>query len=107
MVAGGVLGQEALKSPTVREQRAEKWWMCCDGERFALMIVDSATALYRTDFSGRGEAAHQIHLAKFPRSLQKLANEFGRAVVAQVGIKSCIEAKEQSMVHGRCTSSSS
>ncbi|KAK9056499.1 hypothetical protein SSX86_023861 [Deinandra increscens subsp. villosa] len=76
-------------------------------KRFALMIVDSATALYRTDFSGRGEAAHHIHLAKFPRSLQKLANEFGRAVVAQVGIKSCIEAKEQSMVHGRCTSSSS
>jgi DNA repair protein RAD51 len=23
--------------------------------RFALLIVDSATALYRTDFSGRGE----------------------------------------------------
>ncbi|KAK9055565.1 hypothetical protein SSX86_026649 [Deinandra increscens subsp. villosa] len=50
--------------------------------RFALMIVDSATALYRTDFSGRGElSARQMHLAKFLRSLQKLADEFGIAVV--------------------------
>nr|CAD1838057.1 unnamed protein product [Ananas comosus var. bracteatus] len=49
---------------------------------FALMIVDSATALYRTDFSGRGElSARQMHLAKFLRSLQKLADEFGVAVV--------------------------
>jgi RecA/RadA recombinase len=46
---------------------------CC---RFALMVVDSATALYRTDFSGRGElSARQMHLAKFLRSLQKLADE--------------------------------
>ncbi|XP_078172093.1 RAS associated with diabetes protein 51 isoform X2 [Carex rostrata] len=51
-------------------------------DRFALMIVDSATALYRTDFSGRGElSARQMHLAKFLRSLQKLADEFGVAVV--------------------------
>lgn len=40
------------------------------------MIVDSATALYRTDFSGRGElAARQMHLAKFLRNLQRLADE--------------------------------
>jgi hypothetical protein len=40
------------------------------------MIVDSATALYRTDFSGRGElSARQMHMAKFLRSLQKLADE--------------------------------
>lgn len=44
--------------------------------RFALMIVDSSTALYRTDFSGRGElAARQMHLAKFLRNLQRLADE--------------------------------
>ncbi|KAE8665304.1 DNA repair protein RAD51-like protein B [Hibiscus syriacus] len=50
--------------------------------RFALMIVDSATALYRTDFTGRGElSARQMHLGKFLRSLQKLADEFGVAVV--------------------------
>ncbi|KAG4970283.1 hypothetical protein JHK85_036704 [Glycine max] len=53
-----------------------------DLQRFAVMIVDSATALYRTDFSGRGElSARQMHLAKFLRSLQKLADEFGVAIV--------------------------
>jgi len=50
--------------------------------RFALLIVDSATALYRTDFSGRGElSARQMHLARFLRTLQRLADEFGIAVV--------------------------
>ncbi|KAK1351698.1 Recombination protein 51 [Heracleum sosnowskyi] len=45
-------------------------------DRFALVVVDSATALYRTDFSGRGElSARQMHLGKFLRSLQKLADE--------------------------------
>ena len=40
------------------------------------MIVDSATALYRTDYSGRGElSARQMHLAKFLRTLLKLADE--------------------------------
>ncbi|ONM59021.1 recombination protein51 gene a [Zea mays] len=39
--------------------------------RFALMVVDSATALYRTDFSGRGElSARQMHMAKFLKVLQ-------------------------------------
>ncbi|KAJ1916764.1 recombinase rad51 [Mycoemilia scoparia] len=50
--------------------------------RFALLIVDSATSLYRTDFSGRGElAARQMHLARFLRMLLRLADEFGVAVV--------------------------
>ena len=50
--------------------------------RFALLIVDSATALYRTDFSGRGElSARQMHLARFLRNLLRLADEFGIAVV--------------------------
>ncbi|CAI2373964.1 unnamed protein product [Moneuplotes crassus] len=50
--------------------------------RFSVVIVDSATALYRTDYSGRGElSARQMHLAKFLRSLQKLADEFGVAIV--------------------------
>lgn len=50
--------------------------------RYALLIVDSATALYRTDFSGRGELANrQIHLGQFLRHLQRLADEFGIAVV--------------------------
>ncbi|XP_078590114.1 DNA repair protein RAD51 homolog 1 isoform X3 [Branchiostoma floridae x Branchiostoma japonicum] len=50
--------------------------------RYALLIVDSATALYRTDYSGRGElSARQMHLARFLRMLLRLADEFGIAVV--------------------------
>lgn len=50
--------------------------------RFSLLVVDSATSLYRTDFSGRGElSSRQTHLAKFMRTLQRLADEFGIAVV--------------------------
>lgn len=50
--------------------------------RYALLIVDSATALYRTDYSGRGELApRQMHLARFLRTLLRLADEFGVAVV--------------------------
>ena len=50
--------------------------------RYALLVVDSATALYRTDYSGRGElSARQMHLARFLRTLLRLADEFGVAVV--------------------------
>ncbi|KAI8079634.1 DNA repair protein RAD51 [Gilbertella persicaria] len=50
--------------------------------RFALLIVDSAISLYRTDFPGRGElSARQMHLARFLRNLQRIADEFGVAVV--------------------------
>ena len=50
--------------------------------RYAVVIVDSATACYRTDYSGRGElSARQMHLAQFLRGLLKLADEFGVAVV--------------------------
>ena len=51
-------------------------------QRYALVVVDSATALYRTDYNGRGElAGRQQHLAKFLRALQRLADEFGAAIV--------------------------
>lgn len=50
--------------------------------RYALIIVDSATALFRTDFTGRGELAErQQRLGQFLRRLQRLADEFGVAVV--------------------------
>jgi len=50
--------------------------------RYALIVVDSATALFRTDYQGRGELAErQQNLAQFMRQLQRLANEFGVAVV--------------------------
>ena len=45
-------------------------------DRFCLLIVDSVTNLYRTDFNGRGElSARQTHLGKFLRTLQRLADE--------------------------------
>ncbi len=44
--------------------------------KYALLVVDSATALYRTDFAGRGElSARQMHLGKFLRNLQRIADE--------------------------------
>ncbi|KEF56479.1 DNA repair protein rhp51 [Exophiala aquamarina CBS 119918] len=55
--------------------------MMCE-TRFSLLIVDSATSLYRTDYNGRGElSSRQSHMAKFLRMLQRLADEFGIAVV--------------------------
>lgn len=50
-------------------------------DRYALIVVDSATALYRTDYSGRGELSErQMQLAQFLRQLTRLAEEFGVAV---------------------------
>lgn len=52
-----------------------------EGE-YKLLIVDSAMALYRTDFNGRGElSARQIHLGRFLRALMRLADEYNIAVV--------------------------
>lgn len=60
--------------------------------KFSLIVVDSATALYRTDFSGRGElSARQMHLGKFLRGLQKLADEFGVAVVITNQVVACVD----------------
>lgn len=42
--------------------------------RFALIIVDSATALYRVEYKGRGELSdRQVSLGRFLRALQRLA----------------------------------
>jgi len=50
--------------------------------RYALIIVDSATALYRSDFQGRGELSErQVQLGQFLRQLTRLAEEFGVGVV--------------------------
>ncbi|KAI6171744.1 DNA repair protein RAD51-like protein [Aphelenchoides besseyi] len=55
--------------------------MMCES-RYALIIVDSIMANYRSEFVGRGElCARQQHLARFLRSLIKLADEFGVAIV--------------------------
>ena len=50
--------------------------------RYAVMIVDSATALFRTDYTGRGELAErQQKLAQFLRALSMIATTYGVAVV--------------------------
>ena len=51
-------------------------------DRYALIVVDSATALFRTDYSGRGELSErQMQMAQFLRQLTRLAEEFGVAVL--------------------------
>merc|ERR1740117_445350 len=53
----------------------------CDS-RYALLVVDSATGLFRTDYSGRSELAdRQQALNRFLRKLQRIADEHGVAVV--------------------------
>lgn len=50
-------------------------------DQFALIVVDSITALFRVDFSGRGELAErQQKLGKMMSQLIKLAEEFNVAV---------------------------
>ena len=50
-------------------------------DRYALLVVDSATALFRTDYTGRGELSErQMQMAQFFRQLTRLAEEFGIAV---------------------------
>lgn len=75
--------------------------------RYALIIVDSATALYRTDYSGRGELSErQMHMARFLRTLHRIADEFGVAVVitnqvvAQVDGASMFQADPKKPIGG-------
>lgn len=50
-------------------------------DQFRLLIVDSATALFRVDFSGRGELSErQQKLGRYMSALVKLAEEFNCAV---------------------------
>lgn len=50
--------------------------------RYALLVVDSATGLFRTDYVGRSELAdRQQALNRFLRKLQRIADEHGVAVV--------------------------
>ena len=65
--------------------------------RYALIVVDSATALYRTDYSGRAElAARQQHMGQFLRALTNLAEEYGIAVV----ITNQVTASPDAMSYG-------
>ena len=50
-------------------------------DQFRLVIIDSLTALFRTDYTGRGELAErQQKLNRFMASLTKLADEFNLAI---------------------------
>lgn len=50
-------------------------------DRYALLVVDSATALFRTDYMGRGELSErQMQIGQFLRQLTRMAEEFGVAV---------------------------
>nr|BAS01413.1 DNA repair protein Rad51 [Lotharella vacuolata] len=47
-----------------------------------LIIVDSCTTLFRTDFTGRGELfQRQVLLGKFLRNLKRLSEEFNLAIL--------------------------
>eukprot|EP01052_Picozoa_sp_SAG31_P040786 SAG31_NODE_6000_length_2220_cov_1.505422_2_plen_337_part_01 len=60
--------------------------------RFALVIVDSATALFRSEYTGRGELAErQQKLGKFMRGLQRLADDFGVAVIITNQVTACVD----------------
>jgi DNA repair protein RAD51 len=61
--------------------------------RFALVIVDSATALYRVEYKGRGELSErQVSLGRFLRSLQRLA---GALIVSFMPVsEACFVAHE-------------
>merc|ERR1711959_270324 len=67
------------------EQQKELLKQACSlmsEDRFSLLVVDSATALYRTDYMGRGELSErQMQLAQFLRPLTRMSAEFGIAVV--------------------------
>ena len=50
--------------------------------KFSMLIVDSSTALFRSDYLGRGElSVRQNAIGKFMRALQRISDEFGVAVV--------------------------
>ena len=56
-------------------------------EQFKLVIMDSITALFRSDFTGRGELAErQQRLGQLMHRLRKLADEFN--VVSAVSLHS-------------------
>ena len=52
-----------------------------EGGLFKLLVVDSVMALFRVDYSGRGELAdRQQKLAQFMSRLQKIAEEYNVSV---------------------------
>ncbi|KAK8812835.1 hypothetical protein WA538_001766 [Blastocystis sp. DL] len=80
-VMNNVAYARAYNSEHQMQLLVEAGALLSDGS-YALIVVDSATSLFRTDYTGRGElSTRQQNLAQFLRGLQKLADEYGVAVV--------------------------
>jgi DNA repair protein RAD51 len=80
-VLENVICARAHNSEQQMELLADAAALMCES-RYSLIVVDSATALFRSDFVGRGELSErQIQLGQFLRQLTRLAEEFGVAVV--------------------------
>lgn len=80
-VLENVICARAHNSEQQMELLADAAALMCEC-RYSLIVVDSATALFRSDYVGRGELSErQIQLGQFLRQLTRLAEEFGVAVV--------------------------
>ncbi|CAM9169683.1 unnamed protein product [Ectocarpus fasciculatus] len=80
-VLENVICARAHNSEQQMELLADAAALMCEC-RYSLIVVDSATALFRSDFVGRGELSErQIQLGQFLRQLTRMAEEFGVAVV--------------------------
>ncbi|KAG0469917.1 hypothetical protein HPP92_015998 [Vanilla planifolia] len=70
---------ESVRPKLTKLLKQSLYYVCtCSSsvDKFAIMVVYSATELYRTYFSGREElSARQMHMVRFLRSLQKMADE--------------------------------
>ncbi|KAF4648406.1 recombinase rad51 [Perkinsus chesapeaki] len=69
--------------------------MCAS--RYALVVVDSVTNLLRSEFQGRGELAErQQLLGRLLRMLQRMADEYGVAVVITNQVVANVDPGERS-----------
>jgi RecA/RadA recombinase len=58
-------GSGATPRSFVYTHAANSFLLCLFPRRYALIVVDSATALFRTDYTGRGELSErQMQLAQ-------------------------------------------
>lgn len=82
--ADDVLDNILVARAYTSEHQAELLGYVCShmaADRFSLLIVDSATALFRVDYTGRGELAiRQQKLNLFMNTLTKIAEQFNVAV---------------------------
>ena len=79
---GNIVVARAYNSDHQMRLLIEATNVMANGARFALLVVDSVTALFRSDYTGRGELAErQQSLSRFLRMVQRISDEYGTAVV--------------------------